>query len=120
MDAADLARVGSLVEAPAHAGRPFGFTSSLQLPAQQTVPMVAHCKPDGSLMVARENQATVPTQSGKTASPEAARAAGLFLAGNDLPAIVFELRGVKSNEGRRYQAALAEITALVRQAMRGE
>jgi hypothetical protein len=39
--------------------------------------------------------------------------------GHDLPAIVATVRGVKSNEGRRYQTALAEVTDLLRQATKG-
>ena len=82
--------------------RPFGFQA------------VATCKPDGSLMVASDNQATSAPES-----PEAARAMQLFLQGADPAAIVLELRGIKSSEGRRYQQALAEVLELLRGAVRG-
>ena len=82
--------------------RPFGFAP------------VAKCMPDGSHMVASDNQATSAPES-----PEAARAMQLFMQGLDPAAIVLELRGIKSNEGRRYQQALAEVLELLRGAVRG-
>lgn len=82
--------------------RPFGF-----------VP-VANRMPDGSQMVASDNQATSAPES-----PEAARAMQMFVAGADPAAIVLALRGIKSNEGRRYQQALAEVLELLRGAVRG-
>lgn len=86
----------------AYTDRPFGF-----------VP-VANGKPDVSLMQASDNQAT--TASG---SAEAARALQLFTQGFDLAAIVLEMRNIKTNEGRRYQQALAEIQQLIREALAG-
>jgi hypothetical protein len=53
------------------------------------------------------------------ASAEAARAASLFLGGMDLSQIIWELRGVRSSQGGKYQAALAEVQQLVRAGMRG-
>ena len=82
--------------------RPFGFQA------------VATCMPDGSQMVASDNQATSAPES-----PEAARAMQLFMQGLDPAAIVLELRGIKSSEGRRYQQVLAEVLELLRGAVRG-
>lgn len=49
-------------------------------------------------------------------SPEAARAAGLFIGGKAIPEIVEELRGVSSTSGgRAYRAARDEIEALIRE-----
>ena len=111
---ADLARCAALIDRPAAAvGSPFGFhrTGSLATTPAATV---ACGMPDGSLMVASADQATRAP-----GSAEAARVLDLLHQGNDLPAIVATLRGVKSNEGRRYQTALAEVTDLLRQATKG-
>lgn len=110
--AADIARVGAQIDSPASAvGAKFGF----QLPTQPLTPPVATRLPDGSQMVATSQQATTATERLKTASPEATRAAGLFLAGKSPAEIVYELRGVKSNAGRPYQSALDDILALIRE-----
>lgn len=69
-------------------------------------------KPDGSLMVAKTNQATR-----SSIRPEAARAFELFREGRDLAEIVKELRGVKSNQGRAYQDAVREVQQLLREAL---
>ena len=111
--AADVARVGAMLSGyqqatntadsgyqQATADRPFGFRP------------VDNRKPVGSLMVAKSNQATTAL-----GSPEAARAAQLFMSGLDPAEIVVQLRGIKSNEGRRYQTALAEVLELIRQGM---
>lgn len=114
MTSTDLARVATLIDRPAAAtGSPFGFhrTGSLATTPAATV---ATGKPDGSLMVASADQATRAP-----GSAEAARVLDLFHQGSDLSAIVAAVRGVKSNEGRRYQTALAEITDLLRQATKG-
>jgi hypothetical protein len=111
---ADLARVAALIDRPAAAvGSPFGFHRTGSL-ATTPAAAVANGKPDGSLMVASEDQATRAP-----GSAEAMHVLDLLHAGNDLPAIVAALRGVKSNEGRRYQTALAEVTDLLRQATKG-
>jgi hypothetical protein len=82
-------------------------------------PAEAWRKPDGSLTEAYDDQATTASGSGGSPTAEAQRAAALFLAGSDLASIVYELRGVKSSEGRRYQAALADVQALIRSALGG-
>jgi hypothetical protein len=130
MTTADIERVGTMLATTQRAARPLGFQlpQTVQLTPsagyQQataanipTAPMVASGKPDGSLMVASADQATTAAGRAQTLSPEAARVRSLFLAGQNLPAIVKELRGVRSNEGRRYQEALTEITNLLRQGM---
>ena len=111
--AADVARVGAMLSGyqvatnTANSGyhqatvdRPFGFQSS------------ADRKPNGSQTVAKHNQATTAL-----GSPEAARAAQLFMQGLDPAEIVLQLRGIKSSEGRRYQTALAEVLELIRHGM---
>ena len=106
--AADVARVGALLSGYQAAtematdDRPFGFAG------------VAKPKPDCSQVVATEKW--LPSAA---ASPEAARAAGLFMQGLDPAEIVLQLRGVRSSEGGRYQKALAEVLELIRQGMRG-
>jgi hypothetical protein len=62
-------------------------------------------------------QATSASGRAPAPSADAARAAGLFLDGNDLAAVVLALRGVKSSEGRRYQVAAAEVQQLIREGL---
>jgi hypothetical protein len=113
----DLARCAALIDRPAAAaGQPFGFHR-----------VTTHVTPSAELVTARrqdgDTAATsatpVTTASGSAISPEAARVLDLLHAGNDLPAIVKELRGVAPREGRRYMTALAEVTDLLRQATKG-
>ncbi len=111
MTSADIARVGAMIDTPGSTRATFGFTT----PTAPLTPLVASGKPDGSQMVANMNQATTPSQTAKMVSPEAARAASLFLGGKSPAEIVVELRGVKSSQGRSYQTALNEITKLIRQ-----
>lgn len=75
-------------------------------------------KPDGSLLVANPKQATSASQS-HAVDAEAVRALALFRDGHDIASIVATLRGVRSNEGRRYQTAVTEVQALMRQALTG-
>ena len=100
--AADVARVGAMLRGyqVATADRPFGYTSEAK-------PM-----PFRSQHVATEKW--LPSAA---ASPEATRAAALFMQGLDPAEIVLQLRGIKSNEGGRYQKALAEVLELIRQGM---
>lgn len=76
--------------------------------------------PDGSPLVATGSTATRAAESGAPPPADAARAARLFLDGKTPAQIVEELRGVKSNQGRSYQTALAEVLDLVRAGVRGE
>jgi len=108
---ADIARAGAMIEVQACARPTFGFTAS----TTALTPMVASGKPHDSQMVAKPDQATTAAQTVRIVSPEAARAASLFLGGKSPSEIVAELRGVKSNQGRSYQNALNEITELIRQ-----
>lgn len=71
-------------------------------------------KPLGSQSVATPEW--LPTAP---ASAEARRAAAMFMEGADPAVIVYELRGVKSSQGGKYQATLAEVLNLVRDGMRG-
>jgi len=73
--------------------------------------------PPRSQDVATEGPATIPLGRAKTASAEARRAAGLFLAGKDPAEVVKELRGVTSRKGSRYQKALTEVLELIRQGL---
>lgn len=72
----------------------------------------------GGLPEANSNQVSTASERTRPASPEAARAASLFQAGNDLSSIVHELRGIKSNQGRRYQQAVTEVQQLIREGLR--
>jgi hypothetical protein len=75
--------------------------------------------PSGREKDAAREETYSTSESHKPASAEAARAAALFLGGQDPAAIVLELRSVKSSDGgRKYQRALAEILALVREGIR--
>lgn len=49
-------------------------------------------------------------------SAEAAQVAALFAQGLDIAQIVLQLRGVRGNQGKRYQDAAAEVQALLRAA----
>ena len=106
--AADVTRVGAMLSGytlatdMATTDRPFGFAS------------VAKPKPQRSQVVATEKW--LPSAA---ASPEATRAAALFMQGLDPAEIVLKLRGIKSNEGGRYQKALAEVLDLIRRGMAG-
>jgi hypothetical protein len=68
-------------------------------------------------MVARNGAAYHAPQGDTTLSAEAARVRALFLEGSSLAEIVYQVRGVKSNEGRRYQAALSDVQGLLREAI---
>ena len=66
---------------------------------------------------AKDIQASSASGQAEPASAEARRLARLFLEGKDPAVIVAELRGIKSNEGKRYQIALAEVLGLIRQGL---
>jgi hypothetical protein len=82
---------------------------------KQKPDFVANVKPDSSQNVATSEAATSASQSGKTPSPEALRAAQLFMATSNPAEVVYQMRGVKSNQGGKYQQALVEVMALVRE-----
>lgn len=104
--AADVARVGSLLASPRLTLLPnVGQKSANAMPGD--MPTVGQTDASG-------NQA-YPAP----ASAEALRVAQLFQGGMDLAAIVLELRGVRSSEGKRYQVALADVQALLREGLRG-
>lgn len=73
--------------------------------------------PESSQKVADIIRLPSAVESQTTANAEATRAAALFLDGKSITEIVKELRGVSSNQGARYQAALAEVQALMREAL---
>lgn len=110
----DVARVAQLLDGAADTGFPQASTGRLITP-----PAYAWRKPDGSLMVANDAQATSASGRGAAPSAEAQQAAALFLDGEDLAALVYQLRGVKSSEGRRYQTAAIEVQALLREGLGG-
>ena len=107
MGAGDVARVADLLDSN---GRPVATTAAPTMSGD--VPVV---KPDGSQFVATSERLLKAAESASTPSADAARAAALFFGGADLARVVFELRGVKSSEGGRYQRALAEVQQLVRE-----
>lgn len=63
---------------------------------------------------------SVPGVADVAISAEARRALALFLAGKSMAEVVWELRGIKSSEGGKYQIALTDCTNLVRQAMKAK
>lgn len=100
--AADVERVGSLLASPR-----LTLLPNLGQKLAQDMPTVGQTD-------ATDNQAySAPT------SAEALRVVQMFREGMDLSAIVLELRGVRSNEGKRYQVALSDVQALLRQGLRG-
>jgi hypothetical protein len=109
--AQDVAQVAGLLATPRRIDRPKG--------SQKVAADMPDDMPMGSQTVASGGLATSASESGKVASAEARRAAALFFDGADPAAIVLALRGVKSSEGKRYQTALAEILALIREGARG-
>lgn len=112
MTAHDLARCGDMIPGPAGSPAKFGFTA----PTARIASTEAGGTPDGRQMDAKHELTSSAAQSAKSASPEAARAAGLFLGGKSPAEIVSELRGVNSSAGgRAYQTALNEILELIRQ-----
>lgn len=80
-------------------------------------PTMPRVTPEGSQEGASDETAPTAPESGKPLSAEAARVQALFLEGYDLAKIVYQVRGVRSNEGKRYQKALEEVTALLREAV---
>lgn len=107
--AADCTRVGQVIEGVATPRLPEKPNSS-QFEAGSMPPL----KPNGSQTVATGEW--LPAAS---VSAEARRAAAMFMEGADPAVIVWELRGVKSSQGGKYQATLAEVLNLVREGMRG-
>ena len=116
MTHADILRLGTLVDQPARSPAKFGFTA----PTAPLTPITASGKSNGSLMEVKPELTSTAAQTARTVSPEAARAASLFLGGKSPAEIVLELRGVTSSAGgRRYQTALNEVTELIRQGVQG-
>jgi len=120
MTHADILRLGTLVDQPGRSPAKFGFVPPTQALSPITASAVTSGRRDGDTMATSPAYVTTASGSGKTASPEAARALALLHEGNDIPAIVKELRGVIPKEGRKYMTALAEVTDLIRQATKGE
>lgn len=115
----DMARIGAQIASDMHIrGAKFGFAPATPLAITPTA-RVAEPKPERSQNVAAPAAATAALGTATGASPEAARAAALFVAGSSPAEIVREMRGVSSREGSRYQAALTEILDLIRQGYRG-
>lgn len=105
----DIVRVAALIDRPANAaGVPFGF------PPTERIAVTAEINGKST---GNQNQNLISTAplSPKRASPEAERVARLFVDGKDVPEIIRELRG--DVKGRAYQAASAEIHALLREGM---
>lgn len=81
---------------------------------------VAGVKPEsmpGSSQSVAETVAEPERLHSAPARPEAALIRQMFLDGADLAKIVLELRGIRSNEGSKYQRALVEVQALLRQSL---
>jgi hypothetical protein len=73
-------------------------------------------KPHGSLLEANNNPASMALQRHETRTPEQERIITLFLAGNDIAAIVKEVYAVTSSGGRKYQERSADVQAVLRSA----
>jgi hypothetical protein len=84
-------------------------------PAPQDYQRGANEQPERNPNGAAAVRLQTAPESSKTASPEATRAAALFLEGKSPAEIVMELRGVSTKSGSRYQAALEEILRLIRE-----
>lgn len=118
MTAADIARCGELIDRQAGSPPKFGFlaaTDRLPLPS-------ADGSPDGNGTATgrqRDGTTEMPStaaQRANTRSPDAMRAAALFIGGKAIPEIVEVMRGVSSERGgRAYRAARDEIEALIRE-----
>lgn len=103
--AQDVQRVAGLLAT----GRPTAQPVGSQIEAPPQPPDM----PGGSHVVAAAERLR-----SASVSAEAARAATMFLEGLDPAAIVWELRQVKSSQGGKYQAALGEVLALIREGLR--
>ncbi len=111
---ADVRRVAGLLEANAP-------TMHRLTPAYSDERNDATYKPEISQESAEGARLTSAPASGKSVSPEAVRAAALFLGGMRKPAdLVRELRGVTTNQGAKYQQALAEVMDLLAEGIQAQ
>jgi hypothetical protein len=121
MTAADIARCGELIDTPAGSPPKFGFlapTQRLPLPATESG-AAGNGTATGRQRDGTANVPATASQTARTASPEAARAAALYMDGKSVADIVEALRGVSSKVGgRAYRAAREEIEALIREGVR--
>lgn len=116
MTSADIARCGELIDRAAGSPAKFGFMASTQRLPSISTSADGNGTATGRQRDGREHVPATASLSAKTVSPEAARAAGLYLGGKSIAAIVEELRGVSSTSGgRAYRAARDEIEELIRQ-----
>jgi hypothetical protein len=98
--AGDVQMVATLLATPRHTDMPKGSQH------------VAHDMPD-SMPTGSQTYASGGLAYSAAASAEARRAHQMFMDGADPAAIVLTLRGIRSNEGKKYQVALAEILSLI-------
>jgi hypothetical protein len=104
--AGDISRVASLLASNRHMDMPtIGQNEAYSMPGD--MPTVSQMSANGTLAY------SAPVRA------EAKRAAQMFMEGADPAAIVLALRNVRTNEGKRYQTALADVLNLVREGMRG-
>ena len=108
MTAADLARAGELIEREAGSPAKFGFVAPTQrLPDA-----------NGTQTGRKPDAASAAPSSARRVSPDAARAAGLFLAQKSVAEIAQELRGVDITKGGRSARPIRmEIEQLIREGM---
>jgi hypothetical protein len=85
-----------------------------RLLADKLVDRSTVCMPVGSQLVATDVMADSSLQSAETA-----RIYKMFLDGVDPSGIVFEVFGVRSNQGRKYQNALTDVLSHIRAAAGG-
>jgi hypothetical protein len=107
--AADCVRVGGLLATPRLLNQPSGSHSEASL-KPLSMPNGSHLEANTEANPERLHSAPIRA--------EAARVAQMFVDGMNPADIVRELRGVKSNEGGKYQAALSEVLNLLREGMR--
>lgn len=114
MTAADILRLGTLVDQPARSPAKFGF-----IPPTQRLPQPLPAELTGNSLGTQTelttNVSSSAAASHKQRSPEAARAAALFLEGKEIADIIRELRGELS--GRARQQASADIQQLIREGL---
>ena len=96
-------------------GGEFGFLMASLQPAAEAKSM-----PDGSLMVAKNNQASTPLQSAESIiSAEDMRIVQAFKAGKSVADICKDIYGVSSSAGRAYQSKSSDIQEALRRGLAG-
>jgi hypothetical protein len=115
---ADVRRVAGLITDDAPTMPRIGPTMRLPSGIPLATPVTPTNETGVSQKVATPEMATPASESGKSSTSrtaESLRAAALFFDGKNPAEIVYELRGIKSSQGKTYQKALDEILDLIRE-----